>query len=243
MLYLISLGLHDEKDISLKALEAVKSCERLYLELYTNKMFTSSKKLSEIVGKEVIEIKRSSLEENIDKIIKEAQLKNISVFVGGDALSATTHSGILLDCKKMGVECKVIHGSSIFTAVAETGLQLYKFGKTTTLVYPEEKYEPKSSYEVIKQNKTIGAHTLVLLDIKHDKNKYMTVKEGLELLLKGKVVSEDDNVIACYELGGDSIIKYDTASNLIKQNITKTPAVIVIPGELHFIEKEFLENL
>jgi hypothetical protein len=35
MLYLIGLGLADEKDISVKGLEIVKRAERVYLEAYT----------------------------------------------------------------------------------------------------------------------------------------------------------------------------------------------------------------
>lgn len=36
MLYVIGLGLGDEKDITVKGLEAVRSCERIFLEHYTS---------------------------------------------------------------------------------------------------------------------------------------------------------------------------------------------------------------
>lgn len=36
MFYLIGLGLGDEKDITIKGLEAIKSCELVYLESYTS---------------------------------------------------------------------------------------------------------------------------------------------------------------------------------------------------------------
>ncbi len=35
MLYIIGLGLGDEKDITVRGLEIVKKCERVYLEAYT----------------------------------------------------------------------------------------------------------------------------------------------------------------------------------------------------------------
>ena len=38
MLYMIGIGLSDEKDITVKGLEAVKSCEHIYLENYTNSL-------------------------------------------------------------------------------------------------------------------------------------------------------------------------------------------------------------
>jgi diphthine synthase len=36
MLYLIGLGLGDAKDITVKGLEIIKRCERIYLEAYTS---------------------------------------------------------------------------------------------------------------------------------------------------------------------------------------------------------------
>tara|TARA_R110002060_G_scaffold23618_1_gene32066 strand:+ start:85 stop:258 length:174 start_codon:yes stop_codon:yes gene_type:complete len=36
MLYLIGLGLSDETDITVKGLETVKKCSRVYLEAYTS---------------------------------------------------------------------------------------------------------------------------------------------------------------------------------------------------------------
>lgn len=45
MLYFIGLGLGDEKDITVKGLEAVKSCERLYLDAYTSILGVDKAKL------------------------------------------------------------------------------------------------------------------------------------------------------------------------------------------------------
>lgn len=36
MLYIVGLGLGDEKDITLKGLEAVRTCEKVYMEAYTS---------------------------------------------------------------------------------------------------------------------------------------------------------------------------------------------------------------
>lgn len=36
MLYLVGLGLGDAKDITVKGLEVVRSCSRVYLEAYTS---------------------------------------------------------------------------------------------------------------------------------------------------------------------------------------------------------------
>ncbi len=245
MLYLISLGLSDEKDMSLKALEAARKCGKIYVEFYTNKINTDTRKLSELIGKEVVELKRSDMEESSMKIINQAKSMDIGILVCGDALSATTHVSLLLDAKKAGVKTRVIHGSSIFSAVAETGLQLYKFGATTTLVKPAGKYGPDSFYDVILENKKMGLHTLVLLDIG------MSVREGLEILVKiekakkGKIITPKTKIAAASQLGSDNkIIKYDIFEKLlVDEGLIECPAVLVFPGKLHFLEEEYLKSL
>jgi len=233
MLYLISIGLWDEKDMSLRALEAAKRCDQIYLERYTTNVNTTAAKLSKLIGKKVMELKRSDLEEKSGKLIRDAKAKDVAVLVGGDALSATTHVSLLLDARKAHVRAEVIHGSSIFSAVAETGLQLYKFGRATTLA----KDFTQSCYDAITQNKKAGLHTLVLLDIGMD------ARQGLETLMKRMDV-KDGIVVACH-LGGVPVIRYGTLAKLTEDRklAGMTPAVIVIPGELHFMEKEFLDSL
>ena len=49
MLYIIGLGLSDEKDITIKGLEAINSCERIYLEAYTSILMVSKEKLVNII--------------------------------------------------------------------------------------------------------------------------------------------------------------------------------------------------
>lgn len=45
MLYVIGLGLSDERDITVKGLDAVRSCERIYLEAYTSILMVEKEKL------------------------------------------------------------------------------------------------------------------------------------------------------------------------------------------------------
>jgi diphthine synthase len=45
MLYLVGLGLADEKDITVKGLEIVKRAERVYLEAYTSILHVGKEKL------------------------------------------------------------------------------------------------------------------------------------------------------------------------------------------------------
>lgn len=76
-------------------------------------------------------------------------------------------------------QVKVIHNSSILTAVGCCGLQLYSYGETISIPYWTDTWRPDSFYERIVSNRDRNLHTLCLLDIK--------VKEPtLESLVKKK---------------------------------------------------------
>jgi diphthine synthase len=117
-LSLISLGLADERDMSLHALDEARDCDTLYAELYTMKLVTTLAALTELIGKPITLLPRGDLEERSVKIIEEARGRKVGVLIGGDCLSATTHVSLLLETAENGVETRVIHGSSIFSAVA-----------------------------------------------------------------------------------------------------------------------------
>ena len=233
MLYLIGLGF-EEKDLTLKAIEIAKNCD-CYLELYTSYWKGSISDLERTIGKEIKQLKRKDLEEDSDKLIHEARRKNIAIFVPGDPLAATTHIDLVLEAKKIGIPFRIIHNSSIFSAIGETGLQLYKFGKTTTVPFNEKLENVK---DTIKANKKAGLHTLLLLDLDSEVNLYMTVSYAVKVLLKHKIIKNTDKLIAA-NISGE--IVYDYAKNLIDAGIP-TPSVLVIPGKLHLKEKEFLET-
>lgn len=50
MFYVIGLGLGDPKDITVKGLEIVKRCERVYLESYTSILTCGQEKLVSWMG-------------------------------------------------------------------------------------------------------------------------------------------------------------------------------------------------
>ncbi|GJD05712.1 Diphthine methyl ester synthase [Galdieria sulphuraria] len=165
MLYLIGLGLGDEKDITIKGLEAVKKADLVFLESYTSILGIDRESLSSFYGKEVVEADREFTE------------------VVGDPFSATTHTDLVLRCRKEGIQVEVFHNASILNAVGKCGLQLYKFGETVSLVFFTDSWKPDSFYDKIARNRAAGLHTLCLLDIK--------LKEpNLESLARGKVVYE-----------------------------------------------------
>ena len=93
VLYVIGLGLGDEKDITIRGLEAVKSCKRLYLEFYTSILGIDNAKLEAFYGVPVILADRNMVESEADSIYLAAKDENIGFLVVGDPLCATTHTG------------------------------------------------------------------------------------------------------------------------------------------------------
>ena len=243
-LTLIGLGLFDEKDLSLRAIEEARNSDKVYIELYTSKWYGNLENVKRLIGKDVLELKRKDLEENSRKTIEEAKSKKVVIFVQGDPLVQTTHSSLLLEARKLGIETKVIHNASILSAVAETGLHVQKFGPYVTIPFPEKTRGklPESVFEVIKENKKRGFHTLCLLDVVAEDNKYMTINEGLKILL-GNVVKDDERIVVFAKAGNKPVTAYNTVSNLIDRGISDIPAVIIILGKLHFTEKEFLLSI
>ena len=168
--------------------------------------------------------------------------------VSGDPLTATTHIELLLQAKQHTIETEVVHGASVATAVPGLlGLQFYKFGRTTTLAYPEGDYFPESPYDIIAENKLRQLHTLVLLDIHAEQNRYMTANEGMELLIKINNKRKEDvfntRTLTCVVAragAANTIIAADEAGKLMEQDFGPPLHTLVIPGKLHFKEAEAL---
>lgn len=245
----IGLGLYDNADISLKGLQELLQCDLVFAEFYTTILGKFDKKNLEItIGKEIEILSREDTEKG-DTIISAALENHVGFLTGGDPMIATTHVDLRLRAIKQGIPTKIIHSSSIATAVPGLlGLQNYKFGRTTTLAYPEKDYFPTSPYTVIRENNKMGLHTLVLLDIQADKNKFMTANEGLELLLKmEKKLRKDlitNDTLACVVARAGSpypVVAANTIQMLQKMDFGPPLHTIVIPGNLHFMEIEALE--
>ena len=160
MLYLIGLGLN-ERGISKEGLLALEKCHKIYLEGYTVDFPYKTEELK--FGKKIEILERKDVESN--RLIKEAKSRKIALLVYGSPLFATTHMSLILDARKQKVKTRVIHSASIFDAVAETGLQLYKFGKIASMPAWRSNYEPDSFIDIVKENKSINAHSLILIDI------------------------------------------------------------------------------
>jgi len=189
----------------------------------------------------IIPLNRRQVES--EEILNNAKKQNISLLVYGDPLSATTHLQLIQTCKNKKIPYKISHNASILTAISETGLSLYKFGKTTSMPdWSQHKHKPTSFIDIIKQNQSIQAHTLILIDI------------GLEIKYAKQQLKQSakKNNLAL-DLNKEKLILISKAGTEKQKIIYKTlksmpdkipkPYCLIIPSKLNLAEQEFLEKL
>lgn len=246
MLFLIGLGVNPLKHLTLEALKAIDGCKKLYLETYTSTMPLTLQELKRFLDEKlardliIIGVDRAFVEEGSKKLIEEASHDNIGLLVIGDALSATTHYGLVLEAISKGVQVSIVHGLSILTVVSRVGIDLYKFGRVVTLVKPNNGFRFTSPLDQIRINLKVGLHTLILLDMS------LTVKTALKQLFSLKQIKET-NIIVCSRLcWDDEIIKIGRLQELLNsdaiQNL-KPPLCIIIPGAMNDFEKDALNKI
>ena len=246
-LHIIGIGLNNEKDITVKGLELVQKADVVYLENYTATLNCNTLDLAKFYNKQIILAHREMVEGDDNEILQNALNEEVAFLVVGDPFSATTHLDLMMRAKQQGIKVTITNNASVLTAIGITGLQLYKFGKTTSLPYPEENFEPETAYDVIKQNKTAGLHTLILLDIKTHLKKYMNIQEALEILLaleqkrKENVFTEETIVVGCARLGSEAqVIHAGTVAEVLLKDFGAPLHCLIVPGTLHFMEEEAL---
>ena len=246
-LYMIGIGLWDEKDITVKGIEAIKLCKKVFLETYTSKLGVSIERLEKFHGKKIILADRNMVEKHNYEILEPAKQEGVAFLVVGDVFSATTHTDLYLTAIKEGINVIVINNASILNVVGIVGLELYKYGKTTSIPFHNKDVE--APYDVIKQNKKNKLHTLLLLDIDAEHNKYMTIKEAIEYLLrvedkrKEKVFTRITTCVGVARLGSEKPkIISGTAEQLLKADFGEPLHSLIVPGELHFVEEDAIKH-
>jgi len=233
----MGLGLN-EKGISLEGLEIVKKCKRIYLENYTVDFPYKIENLEKVIGKKFVKMDRKDVES--ERLIKESKKEDVCLLIYGCPLFATTHISIIMDCLKNKVKYCVLYSASVFDAIAESGLQLYKFGKISSMPKWQKNYEPDSFLEFVEQNNSIKAHSLILVDIglecegAFEQLEKASQKRGFDL----------NEVLVCCNLGTKHNKFYYGGIKNLKKKIKNiiSPYCFIIPGEMHFLEKESIER-
>lgn len=247
-------------------MEIIAGCERVYLESYTS-ILADSSRLSKVLGKELIVADREMVESASDEILKNANQVDVAFLVVGDPFGATTHADLLLRADELSIPTQALHNASILTAVGQTGLQLYRFGQTVSIPWFEGGWRPDSWYDRIKENKKLGLHTLVLLDIKvkepsfenmargkmiYEPPRFMTVAQAIEQMLEIEqergdgVLSENAMGVACCRMGCPTqlILTGPLGKLMLDDRMIHGEPLhsLVIPGDLHCMEDQMIQR-
>ncbi len=258
MLRFIGLGLSID-NISIGNLKKLFECQKILIDSYTSIWFPDISILINILvssGKSVIIARRRDLEGSaIEQILSESKNYDVCIATPGDPLIATTHSAILSEALKMGLRIEISPSSSIINVgISMSCLQVYRFGKVVTVVRPKNGIVYEYPFEVLKLNRELDLHTLMLLEIDVEGGYYMSPREAIEILLdiqkmKGEeILSIDDRVIVLEALMSDNGRVYvNTIEEILRRDSKEYklyPYTIIIPArKLHPIEDECLENI
>jgi len=235
---LIGTGM-TQNSLTTEAIETLKTADKIYLENYTVNFPYDKSELEKNYSLEIQELKREQVEN--ESILEEAKTQNIALLIYGDCLSATTHMQLIVSAKQQNIPTKILQNTSIMTTVAQTGLSLYKFGKTTSMPnWQEHTNRPTSFIKYIKENSSINAHTLILTDIG------LEIKPAISQLQKSATkenLTLPEKIITIASAGTQNQkISYDTPKNLANKNI-EMPFCLIIPDSLSHSEIEAIKIL
>ncbi len=246
-LVFIGLGLHDEKGLTLRGLEEARTADVVFAEFYTSALLgTRAEALEALLGKPITRLSRDRVE-NGREILDAAQGRRVAFLVAGDPMVATTHVDLRLRAAAERIPTRVVHGVSILGAAAGAlGLQAYKFGRVVTVPFPSPGFRPTSPLDAVLENRRAGLHTLVLLDL-HEDGTFLDPKEAIGSLLAMADVRKTEEFgprsVLCVlsQVGSPDLrITTGTAFELLKRDLGPPLHCFVVPGPLHFLEKDAL---
>ena len=171
----------------------------------------------------------------------------------------------MLRARELHIPTQTVPNASIISAIGSTGLQLYNFGQTVSMVFFTDTWKPSSFYDRVKENRQVGLHTLVLLDIKvkeqslenlargrkvFDPPRYMTVAQCASQMLETEeerqevVYGPDSLAIGAARIGAkDQKLVTGTLGQLREADLGKPLHSLVLLGRrTHDLEREFIRE-
>ena len=242
-LLFIGGGLGSLRTLTLEAVEAIRSCERVYVDTYTSIWQPEFLEDVKQFSKEVVLAGRQLLEDRMHEIVEEAAIHDVGILTPGDPFIATTHTALRDLARRKNVATRVVHGVSILTAsISATGLHVYKFGRTASVPSTDDVEQLRQPLLAVEENLSRGLHTLLLLDTAGGG---LTAGEAVSKLIEAErafgrgVVRGDMLGIAVARLGfPDEAICADLLDRIRGRKLPPPPHALIIPSHLHFTEKE-----
>lgn len=245
MLTFVGLGLYDERSVTIEGRDAIREATDVFAEFYTSELVAATVDDLEAYHDVSIHVRdRAGIEQDPSPILDAAATANVAFLTAGDPTVSTTHVDLRLRAYDRGIETRIVHGPTVQTAASGlTGLQNYRFGKATTIPFPWAhggEGVPESVIETIEDNRERGLHTIAYLDIKAESGELMTGSHAARLLSQywqpGSL-----GVVVARAGSPDPLVVADRLDTLAEESFGSSPHLLLIPGDLHPIEKDALE--
>ncbi|WP_049899651.1 diphthine synthase [Halococcus agarilyticus] len=244
MLTFVGLGLYDERSITVEGRDALRDADRVFAEFYTSKLAGTTVESLEAYHDTEIEVRdRTGVEQEPEPVLDAAEDGATAFVVAGDPMISTTHTDLRLRAHERGIATRVIHGTTAQAAASSlTGLQNYRFGKATTIPFAYGDGDiPQSVLDTIDANRERGLHTLCYLDIKAAEERYMTASTAAERLAPD--LDDPLGVVVARAGSPDPVVTADRLSVLAERSFGEPLHLLVIPGDLHHVERDALVGL
>jgi len=251
MLWLIGLGIEGLGGMNMNGREILKTCDLIYIERFTG--YLSDADLSNLSAyckhsdNDVSVVGRLFVEDGRE-ILEQAVNNKVALIVYGEALIATTYIELFIRATKRGIKVEVIHSASGITSlIGESGLQIYKFGRVSTIM--SEPQSAVSVYNTLLDNLLLGNHTLILTEYSETKDKispfFLDPTVALKTLMdvekdqRSRAFTEETFVLVASRIGRtDKKIISGQVRSLMEIDYGTGPHSLIVPGRLHFVEKE-----
>lgn len=249
-LWFIGLGLGDERDVSRRAIDVLRTCTTVFAEEYTATWSAHAfDRLAQEIARPIHPLSREEVEGEARVLSALSAGTRVAFLAVGDPFGATTHLALRLAAEKAGHATFYLPNASILTAAPGVlGLIPYRFGRTVSLPFPEPGFQPTSPLEAIQRNRAAGLHTLLLLDLRPSEGRFLSASEALRVLSERdanrSVFAPSLKVAVLARVGRpDALVRYGTVERLAALDFGAPMHAIVIPApELHFEEAEALRR-
>jgi diphthine synthase len=240
----VGLGLGDERGLSARAVDTLRSSGEVFAEEYTSVAPPGTlDRLAALIGRPIRRLDRSLVESEAPVLEALARSPTVALLVVGDPFAATTHVALRLAAERAGHRWRYLPNASIVTAAPGfLGLMPYRFGRIVSLPFPAPGFAPRSPLEHLGSNRSRGLHTLVLLDLRPEEDRFLTAGEALGLLRErdpgGDLLADRDPVAVAARVGREDAAGFFGEFGRMRSVDFGPPmhAIVVPAPELHFEE-------
>lgn len=243
MLWFVGLGTSGADSLGARAARLIYEAHTVYVDTYTSpgrpEIQTSG---------HLVEAPRWMVEDG-QQILKDAVDHDTVLVSCGDPMVATTHTELRVRAASQGIPTGVIHAASALTdAVSECGLHHYKVGRTATVM--DDAASLTTPYYTTYRNMVQQCHTMLLLEYNQDRDFFLDPAAALQMLAQCEaserhgVFTDGTYVMVASRIGWpEQRVVAGRMHSMIQEQFGSPPHSIIVPGRLHFTERDAVDAL